>query len=135
MMWMMRCQMETPKTLIPFDGVVKWDGVLKKLGDEPKCDHVTHFWSWIKSLLITLSLVQKCSYIDDTIEGRPMMWMSFIMVGNKQEGKWLIIECKALKWIKANSAPPKGSLCWVPMVNGTIVTSISQLWWMYNRGD
>jgi hypothetical protein len=35
--------METPKTLIPFDGVVKWDGVLKKLGDEPKCDHVTHF--------------------------------------------------------------------------------------------
>ncbi len=29
----------TPKTLIPSNGVVKWDGVLKS---RPKGDHVTH---------------------------------------------------------------------------------------------
>jgi hypothetical protein len=28
------------------------------------------------------------------------------MDGNRQEGKWLVIERKALKWAKANSAPP-----------------------------
>jgi len=38
-----------------------------------------------------------------------MMWMLFTMDGNRQEGKWLIIERKALKWAKANSAPPKRS--------------------------
>jgi hypothetical protein len=32
----------TPKTRIPFDGVVNWDGVLK-LGDKSKGDHVTNF--------------------------------------------------------------------------------------------
>jgi hypothetical protein len=32
----------TPKTMIPFDGVVNWDGVLK-LDDKPESDHVTHF--------------------------------------------------------------------------------------------
>jgi hypothetical protein len=31
------------------------------------------------------------------------------MDGNKQERKQLIVECKALKWAKANSAFPKGS--------------------------
>ncbi len=32
----------TPKTLIPSDGVVNQDGVLK-LSDMPNDDHVTHF--------------------------------------------------------------------------------------------
>ncbi len=31
----------TPKTLIPFDGVVNQDGVLKS-GGRPKGDHATH---------------------------------------------------------------------------------------------
>jgi hypothetical protein len=31
----------TPKTLIPFDGVVNWDGVLKSI-IKPNGDHVTH---------------------------------------------------------------------------------------------
>jgi hypothetical protein len=35
--------------------------------------------------------------------------MSSTMDGNRQEGKKLTIECKALKWIKKNIAPPKGS--------------------------
>jgi hypothetical protein len=39
-----------------------------------------------------------------------MMWMSFVMEGNIQERKWLAIECKALKWVKANNAPPKDHL-------------------------
>jgi hypothetical protein len=32
----------TPKTMIPSNGVVNWDGVLK-LGDKLKGDHATHF--------------------------------------------------------------------------------------------
>jgi hypothetical protein len=32
---------ETPKTLIHFNGVVNWDGVLK-LGGRPEVDHDTH---------------------------------------------------------------------------------------------
>jgi hypothetical protein len=32
------------------------------------------------------------------------------MDGNRQEGKWLTIESKALKWAKANNAPPKDHL-------------------------
>jgi len=32
---------KTPKTLIPSNGVINWDGVLKS-GGRPKCDHVTH---------------------------------------------------------------------------------------------
>jgi hypothetical protein len=42
-----------------------------------------------------------------------MMWMLSIMDGNIIEGKWLAIEHKALKWTKANNAPPKGSLWWM----------------------
>jgi len=34
------------------------------------------------------------------------MWMSSTMDGNKQKGMWLAMECKALKWVKTNSAPP-----------------------------
>jgi hypothetical protein len=37
----------TPKILIPFDGVVNWDGVLK-LSDKQKGDYATHFKSWIE---------------------------------------------------------------------------------------
>jgi hypothetical protein len=32
---------ETPKILIPLDGVVNWDGVLKSSG-KPEDDHATH---------------------------------------------------------------------------------------------
>jgi hypothetical protein len=32
----------TPKTLIPFDGVINWDRVSKSSGN-PKGDHATHF--------------------------------------------------------------------------------------------
>jgi hypothetical protein len=32
----------TPKTLIPYDGVLNKDGV-SKLGSKPKGDHVAHF--------------------------------------------------------------------------------------------
>jgi len=31
----------TPKILIPYDGVLNWDGVLKS-SDKPKGDHGTH---------------------------------------------------------------------------------------------
>ncbi len=119
----------TPKTLIPFDGVIKWDGVLKTSNDKLKSDHATHSWTWIKSLLITLSSVWKCSYIDDVVKVS-MMWMFSTMDGNKQEGKRLIIERKVLKWTKTNSAPLKGSSCWVPMVDGMTMTSPSQLQWI-----
>jgi hypothetical protein len=37
----------TPKTLIPLDEVVNWDGVLKS-GGRPESDHVTHFKGWIE---------------------------------------------------------------------------------------
>jgi hypothetical protein len=33
-----------------------------------------------------------------------MIWVSSAMDGNKQMGKWLVIECKALKWAKTNNA-------------------------------
>ncbi len=36
-----------PKTLIPSDGVVNWDGVLK-LSSRLEGDHATHLWSWIE---------------------------------------------------------------------------------------
>ncbi len=35
---------KTPKTLIPSDGVVNWDGVLE-FGGKLKGDHATHFWN------------------------------------------------------------------------------------------
>ncbi len=37
----------TLKILIPYDGVLNWDRVLKS-NDKPKGDHATHLWSWIK---------------------------------------------------------------------------------------
>ncbi len=49
----------TPKILIPLDGVINWDGVLKS-GGRPKGDHAIHFLSWIKRS-IAQSSVWKCS--------------------------------------------------------------------------
>jgi len=37
----------TPKTLIPSNEMVNWDGV-SKLNDKLQGDHVTHLWGWIK---------------------------------------------------------------------------------------
>jgi len=37
------------------------------------------------------------------------MWMLSAMDGNRQEGKWLVIEHNALRWVKANNASPKRS--------------------------
>ncbi len=70
----------TLKILIPFDGVVNWDGLLK-LGDMLEGDHVTHFLSWIERSIAQNS-VWKCSYGNDTIERGPMMRVSFAMDGN-----------------------------------------------------
>ncbi len=70
----------TPKILIPLDGVVNWDGVLKSSG-RLEGDHATHLWGWIEKP-IACSLVWKCSWVDDTIERGPMMWVSSIMDGN-----------------------------------------------------
>jgi hypothetical protein len=72
----------TPKTLIPSNGMLNMDGV-SKLNDRPKKDHATHFWSWIK-IFILWSSVWKCSYVNDTIKGGLMMWMSSTIDGNKQ---------------------------------------------------
>ncbi len=41
---------ETPKTLIPLDGVINWDGVLK-FGGRLEVDHVMHLWSWIERFI------------------------------------------------------------------------------------
>ncbi len=86
--------------------MVNWDVMLKS-GGRLEGDHATHFWSWIERL-ITYSLVWKCSYVNDTIEGGPMMWVSSIMDKNRQENKLLIIKCKYLKWVKVNNTLPKG---------------------------
>jgi len=56
----------TPKILIPFDGVLNWNG-MSKVGDKPKGDSVTHFWVWIERP-IAQSFVWKCSYAKDTME-------------------------------------------------------------------
>ncbi len=75
-------------------------------------------------------MIFKCSYAYDTIEGGLMMLVSFATDGNIQEGKWLALEHKYLMWVKTNSAHPKGSPWWVPMVDGMIVTLFSKLWWL-----
>jgi hypothetical protein len=56
----------TPKTLIPFDSLLNWNGV-SKVGGKPKGDHVTHLWGWIERP-IAWSLVWKCLYVEDTME-------------------------------------------------------------------
>jgi hypothetical protein len=56
-----------------------------------------------------------------------MMWVSFIMDGNKQENKCLAIEHKALKWTEANNASPKGSLLTRPQIGPLVVLEL----WMF----
>ncbi len=46
---------ETPKTLIPLDGVGNWDGVLKS-GGRLEGDHVTHFWGWMEKPIVQSSV-------------------------------------------------------------------------------
>ncbi len=58
-------------------------GVLK-FGGRLEGDHVMHFWGWIERP-IAQSLMWKCSYANDTIEGVLMMWVSFVIDGNRQE--------------------------------------------------
>ncbi len=36
-----------PKILIPSNGIINWDGVLKS-SNKPKGDRVTNFYHWIK---------------------------------------------------------------------------------------
>jgi hypothetical protein len=57
--------------------------MLKSRG-RPKGDHATHLLGWIEKP-ITWSSVWKCSYVNDTIKGGPMMWVSSTMDGNRQE--------------------------------------------------
>ncbi len=52
----------------------------------------------------------KGSYANDTIERGPMMRVLIAMDRNRQKGKWLAIEHKALKWAKKNSNTPKDYL-------------------------
>jgi len=110
------------KILIIFDGVLNKDGVSKSSG-RLEGDHVPRFWSWIEKL-IAWSLVCKCSYADDIIERRLMMWVSYTINENKQEGNLLAVKCKVLKWAKVNCALLKRSPWWVPMANGMTVTLI-----------
>ncbi len=56
-------------------------------------------------------------------EGGPMTWVSSTMDGNKQEGKWLAIKYKALKWAKTNNAPP----------NDHLNKSLWQMGWLWHH--
>lgn len=85
----------TLENLIPFDGVLNKHRV-SKLGNRLEGDHVAHLWGWIEKPILQSS-IWKCSYVNDTIEGGPMMWVSFAIDRNKHEGKWLVIECRTLK--------------------------------------
>jgi hypothetical protein len=57
----------TTDILIPFDGVLNWDGVSKS-GNKPTKDHVTHFWGSIKRPIARNS-IWKCSYVEDIMKG------------------------------------------------------------------
>ncbi len=46
---------QTPKTLIPSDGLGNWDGVLKS-GGRPEGDHAMHFWGWMERLIARSSV-------------------------------------------------------------------------------
>ncbi len=71
----------TPKTLIPSNGVINWDGVLKS-SIKPNGDHATHLWSWIERP-ITWNSISKCQYVNDKIEKGLVMWVSSITDGKK----------------------------------------------------
>jgi len=103
--------------------------VLKSSG-KLEGDHAMHFLSWIERCIAHSSLY-KCSHANDTIEGGPTMWMSLTMDGNKQKGEWLIVEHKALKWVKANGAFPKDHLDGFPWQMGWLWHYLHD----YNRGD
>jgi len=62
-----------------------------------------------------------------------MIWILFTMDGNRIKGKWLIIEV-SLKWVKTNITFLKISPWQIPTVDGMIMTSLLQLWWLQNRG-
>jgi hypothetical protein len=49
-----------------------------------------------------------------------MMWMPYALDANRYAGKQLIITSRSLKWVKMNSALPRGSSKWFPMVDGMI---------------
>jgi hypothetical protein len=51
---------ETPKTLIPLNGVVNWDGVLKSSGKLKGGNHAMHFLGWMERI-IAQSSIWKCS--------------------------------------------------------------------------
>ncbi len=57
----------TSKTLIPSNGVLNADEV-SKIKLQAQKGHATHFSGWIEKP-ISQSLIFKCSYVDDTIEG------------------------------------------------------------------
>jgi hypothetical protein len=59
---------------------------------------------------------------NETIEWRPMMWMSYAMVENKHVGKWLTTYYSALRWAKANNGQPTRLLWQVPIANGMTLT-------------
>jgi hypothetical protein len=90
-----------------------------KLSNKLEGDYVTHFLGWIERLTAQSSN-WKYLKIDDTIEGGLMMWWHL---------QW-IVKHKALKWFKAKIAPPKGSLWYVPITKGMVVTSPSWLRWL-----
>jgi hypothetical protein len=58
----------------------------------------------------------------------PMMLVSFIIDGNRQEGTWLVVKHNALRWVKTNNAPSKRSPWQIPIAHGMIVTS--RLQWL-----
>jgi hypothetical protein len=72
----------TPKTLNFFYGVLNWNEV-SKLRGKLKRDHATHFLGWLKRS-IPRNSIWKFSYAKDTMEGGPMMWMSYEMDGNRK---------------------------------------------------
>ncbi len=44
-----------PKILIPSNGIINWDGVLKS-SNKPEDDHVTHFLGWIEKHITQSSI-------------------------------------------------------------------------------
>ncbi len=86
----------TPKTLIPFNGVFNWDGVSKS---NDKLKGPCYTFLKLDKKPITQSSIWKCSYANDIIKARPMIWVSSIMDGNRQEREQLVIKCNELKQI------------------------------------
>jgi hypothetical protein len=88
MIWMMRCLVEFSQNYNSFwwGGKLKWD---VKIKGRLEGDHATHLLGWIEKP-IAWNSIWKCSYVNDTIKGGPMMWMSSIMDGIKQKrNDWL----------------------------------------------